>query len=106
MHLEPLQASTRFRPRFTLPWIRSIGFRSHPYDFRRFRTSPLFACGLVAFATGTRKTVTLAIKIHSLARYSQRMTQHSKCRVVRYLLGFRVFSLPITGSFQLSLTVL
>lgn len=46
----PLQASTRFYPRFTLPKARSPGFRSYPCDSRRFHTAPLASCGSVAFA--------------------------------------------------------
>ena len=47
--VEPLQASTQFYPRFTLPWARSTGFGSHPCDSRHFHTSSLIACGLFGF---------------------------------------------------------
>ena len=43
VHPEPLQASTRFYPRFTLPRIRSTGFGSSWSDSRRFHTV-LLAC--------------------------------------------------------------
>ena len=75
MHGEPLQASTRFYPHFTLPWVRSSGFGSYPSDSRQVNTSPLIACGLVGFPTGSPFQVTLATQIHSLARYSKRTTE-------------------------------
>ena len=50
MHIARLLASTRFYPHFTMLWIRSTGFGSHPRDFRRFHTALLIACELVAFA--------------------------------------------------------
>ena len=41
----PLQASTRFYPRFTLLTASSLGFGSYPHDSRHFHTSPLACCG-------------------------------------------------------------
>ena len=38
MHVEPVLASTRFYPCFTLLWDRSTGFRSHLSDYRHFHT--------------------------------------------------------------------
>lgn len=35
---EPLQASTISYYRFTLPWYRSPGFRSYPYDYKALFT--------------------------------------------------------------------
>ncbi len=71
---EPLQASTQFYPRFTLPRARSYGFGSHSSNSRHFHTSPLIACGLVAFASAPL-SVNLAAQMHSLARYSKRTLQ-------------------------------
>ena len=56
MHVGPLQASTRFYPRFTLPWVRSIGFGLHASDSRPFQSAPLIACGHVAFAAASSLT--------------------------------------------------
>ena len=53
LHIARLLASTRFYPHFTMPWIRSIGFGSHPRDYRHFHTASLIACGLVAFASAS-----------------------------------------------------
>ena len=53
MHTAPLLASTGFYPHFTMPWIRSTGFWSHPSDSRRFHTALLIACELVAFAAAS-----------------------------------------------------
>ena len=72
---EPLQASTRFYPRFTLPTARSPGFGSCPSNFRRFHTPPLASCGLVAFAPDAPFQVILATQAHSLARYSKRTAE-------------------------------
>ena len=44
LHVEPLQASTRFYPRFTLPRASSSGFGSHPRDLWHFHTTPLASC--------------------------------------------------------------
>ena len=52
MHLEPLQPSTRFYPRFSFSTLRSSGFGLHTSDSRPFQSAPLIACGLVAFASG------------------------------------------------------
>ena len=91
MHTAPLQASTGFYPHFTLPWIRSTGFGSHPSDSRRFHTAPLIACGLVAFASASSCRVNLATQMHSLARYSKRTTQ------TRRFVPFYVYK--VSGSF-------
>ena len=45
MHLELLQASTKFYLRFTLPKNSSPSFGLYPSDSRHFHTSPLVACG-------------------------------------------------------------
>ena len=47
LHVEPLQASTKFYLRFTLLRNRSHGFRSYPSDLRHFHTSPLVNCGVL-----------------------------------------------------------
>ena len=75
LHVEPLQASTRSYPRFTLLKISSTGFGSLPCDFRHFHTSPLINCGLIAFASGAPLQITLATRKNSLARYSKRTIQ-------------------------------
>ena len=107
MYVAPLQPSTQFYSRFSLPRSRSNRFGSHPSDSRHFHTSPLIACGLVAFATPPPHQVRLATKMHSLARYSKRTVHaHFHARTTLYVLGFRVFSHPVIGSFQLSLAVL
>jgi hypothetical protein len=98
MRLEPLQASTRFHPHFALPWIRSSGFRSYSRDSRRFNTALLIACEHVAFATGASLRVTLATKIYSPARYSQRTTEPLRA------LSFYIYY--VSGSFNSLLRVL
>ena len=52
MHVEPVLASARFYPCFTIPRNRSSGFGSNSSNFRPFQTSPLAlaCCGLFAFA--------------------------------------------------------
>lgn len=107
MSVAPLRPSTQFYSRFSLPRSRSNRFGSHACDCRHFRTPALIACGRVAFAAPPPYQVRLATDVHSLARYSKR-TVHTHCQVrtTLYVLGFRVFSHPVTGSFQLSLTVL
>ena len=49
LHVETLQASTKFCPGFALPKRRSSSFRSNPSDFWRFHTTPLINCGSVGF---------------------------------------------------------
>ncbi len=44
MHREPLQASTAFYRRFTLPRVRSSGFGSYASDSSRFHTMLLVNC--------------------------------------------------------------
>lgn len=44
MHREPLQASTAFYRRFTLPRVRSSGFGSYSSDLWRFHTTLLVNC--------------------------------------------------------------
>ncbi len=53
MHVEPVLASTRFYPCFTIPRNRSSGFGSNPSNSRHFHTPPLAlaGCGHFAFAT-------------------------------------------------------
>ena len=60
LHVEPLQASTGFYPRFTLPRVRSSGFGSGSSDSRHFHTSPLVNCGLIGFPAGALFKITLA----------------------------------------------
>ena len=45
LSVEPLQASTRFYPHFTLLRARSTSFGLCPCDLRRFHTYSLIACG-------------------------------------------------------------
>ena len=107
MHTEPLRASTRFYPCFTLPRVRSPGFGSHPSDSKHFHTSRLVACALlVSLRVLFTKKITLATAMHSLVRYSKRTLQPRRAATILSPLGFRFFSLPVTGTFQLSLTVL
>ena len=103
----PLRASTKYYFRFTLLRSRSTGFGYGPCDCRHFHTSPLVNCGLIAFAMEHPYRVLLATRTNSRARYSKR-TMHVPLRRATnlYLLGFKIFSLPVTGPFQLSLTVL
>ena len=53
VHLEPLQTSTRFYPRFILPRTRSTGFGSLSSDSRNINTAllALASCEHVAFAS-------------------------------------------------------
>ncbi len=53
--VEPLQASIRFYPYFTLPKDRSSGFGLHPSDSWHFHTMLLASCKHIAFALGTLK---------------------------------------------------
>ena len=75
MHPAPLQASTAFYRRFTLPKVRSSGFGLHPSDSWHFHTTLLASCEHVAFALGPSCRITLATQMNSLARYSKRMVQ-------------------------------
>ena len=88
----PLQASTRFYPHFTLPWVRSSGFGSSPCDSSPFQSPRLIACAHVAFATAASFRVSLATKRNSLAHYSQRTLEH------RSALAIYVYS--VSGSFH------
>ncbi len=107
MYVAPLRPSTQFYSRFSLPRSRSNRFGSHACDCGHFHTLPLIACGHIAFASPSPHQVRLATDMHSLARYSKRtMHTHYQVRTPLYVLGFRVFSHPVTGSFQLSLAVL
>jgi hypothetical protein len=102
----PLRASTLFYQRFTLPRIRSTGFGSYPGDSRHFHTSALIACGCSlslryilyrSYLSPHRYTPWLVIQN---GRYTPKMRATTiPCR-------FQVFSLPVKGSFQRSLTVL
>ena len=73
---EPLQASTMYYHRFTLPWVRSTRFGSYSNDLqalsylapRKLRAN-CFRCGCSNFR------IILATEIHSLARYSKRTAQ-------------------------------
>ena len=94
----PLQASTRFYPHFALLRVRSHGFGSYASDSRHFHTSPLIACGLVGFPTGTLLKVTLATYVNSLARYSK--------RTVELLRALPPYSYQVSGSFNSLLRVL
>ena len=47
--------------------------------------------------------IILATSINSQVRYSKRTTQLTQCHL--WLLGFRFLSLPVKGSFQLSIAV-
>jgi hypothetical protein len=49
--------------------------------------------------------VTLTTQMNSLARYSKRTVQLLKAVPIK-LLGFRLFLLPVMGTFQRSITVL
>lgn len=107
MHPEPLQTSTGFYPRFIFLRIRSSGFGLPRCDFRHFHTSPLITCGLVAFAAGP--TMIILPLPHPTALpgtlfATDCTTPQSSTGLSLY--GFRLFELPVTGSFQLSLTVL
>ena len=98
MHIEPLQASTRFYPHFTLLRIRSIGFGLHPRDFCPFKSTPLVSCGLVAFALASSFRVNLATQMHSLARYSKRTIELRRALSIQ--------SYQVSGSFDSLLWVL
>ena len=84
LYVAPLQASTPFYRRFTLPRNRSTGFGSCPRDCRQFRTWPLASCGLLAFALGPPFRVLLATMTHSRARYSKRTAHDLVSRVPHY----------------------
>ena len=113
---------------FTLPRARSTGFGSHGRDSGRFHTPSLgkSACGPVGFpmAPGIYP-LNLATAVNSLPRVSRRTVQPRSSTLVlsrrRDFLreesflsgrtqlsppGFRLFSPPSRGAFQLSLTVL
>lgn len=113
MYVEPLRPSTRFYSRFSLPRGRSNRFGSQPCDYRHFHTSPLIACGLVAFATPSLLQVKLATELHSLARYSKR-TMHrqsiAEASHYQYLVSesfhsllWVLFSFPSRYSFAIGL---
>lgn len=115
---------------FTLPRARSTGFGSRGRDSGRFRTPPLTGhkpgCGHVGFPAATGlNPLNLATAANSLPRVSRRTVQPRSPPLVlprrrgflrggsflsgRTLLsppGFRLFSPPSRGAFQLSLTVL
>ena len=125
---EPLRASTGLSPGFALPRPRSLGFWSHGRDSGPFQTPPLAhkGCGLVGFPTPTGFTpLKLATAVNSPARVSRRKARLRSSPLVlsgrpdflqgdsllssRATLsppGFRLFSPPFRGTFQLSLTVL
>jgi len=50
--VEPLQASTQFYPRFTLPRIRSLGFGSKPCDSKALSYLAPRKLRAIAFASG------------------------------------------------------
>ena len=112
---------------FTLPRARSTGFGSHPSDSRRFHTPSLskrlrtcrFPCGFGV------PPLNLAARMNSLPRVSRRTVRPRssplvltpreaflqgdsllKSRTQLSPPGFRLFSPPVRGTFQLSLTVL
>ena len=123
----PYRASIPLLRDFTLPRARSTGFGSHPSDSGRFHTPSLglrlrtcrFPCGFGA------DPLNLAARVNSLPRDPRRTVQPRSPPLVlpchqgflrggstlsgRTLLsppGFRLFSPPARGAFQLSLTVL
>ena len=105
LHVEPLQASTKFYLRFTLLRVRSLGFGSYPSDSRHFHTLLLTSCELIGFPSDAflnypRHSDTLPGPLFETYGTTP------KSRTMLKLLGFRLFSLPVTGFFQLSITVL
>ena len=125
----PVRASTPLSRGFTLPWARSTGFGSRGHDSPPFQTAPLTpqgGCGLVAFAKAPPLyRLSLAVATNSPPRSSKRTARHwstplllpsregfvrggsfLSCRARLSPPGFRLFSLPLRGAFQLSLTVL
>ena len=113
---------------FALPRARSTGFGSHGRDSGRFHTPSLAltGCGPVGFPTASGfYPLNLATAVNSLPRVSRRTVQPRSPSLVlprrRGFLregsllsgrthlsppGFRLFSPPSRGAFQLSLTVL
>jgi hypothetical protein len=104
LHLEPLRTSTASYGGFILPWVRSPGFGSHSSNSRHFRTAPLIACGLVAFATDSLGRLSSLLKCTPWHVIQNARRNFRRDRP--WLLGFRFFSLPVKGSFQHSLAVL
>ncbi len=77
LSIAPLQASTTYYCRFTLPRNRSTGFGSQTSDSWRFHTTPLASCGfLLSLWVRPCYGLTLATHLHSLVRYSKR-TAHT-----------------------------
>ena len=111
LHVETLQASTKFYPGFTLPKRRSSSFRSNPSDFWHFHTTLLMNCEFVGFPADSLCKVILATQIHSLARYSKRTVQFLRTVPFYYyqvsgslnsLLGV-LFNFPSRYSFAIGL---
>jgi hypothetical protein len=103
--VETLQPSTKFYPGFSLPKRRSSSFRSYPSDSWHFHTIPLACCGFIGFPSDSR----LDYPRHSNTLPGTLFETNGtipKNGTLQSLLGFRVFELPVRGSFQRSLTVL
>ena len=78
MHAEPLLASTRFYPCFTIPRARSPGFGSYPSNSGHFHTQvPHLAIADFLLSLWLLFGISLATQVHSLARYSKRTVELS-----------------------------
>ena len=76
LHVEPLQASTRFYSDFTLPRTRSSGFGSYSCDFLALSYHSPRKLRVIGFPMDAPcKRIILATQINSLARYSKRTIQ-------------------------------
>ena len=101
----PLQASTGYYSRFTLPRYSSPGFGSDPSDSPHFHTVLLASCKHSVSLRVLSKILPLPLKstprpVIQNVRCNPEGQQHSIPN------EFQVFSPPVTVTFQLSLTVL
>jgi len=113
---EPLRASTRLSPGFTLPRPRSLGFWSHGCDYGPFQTPPHASLragyGHVGFPMPTGlKPLKLATAVNSPARVSRRKARPRSPPLVllgcpSFLRGGSTLSsratcrYPVSGSFH------
>ena len=92
---EPLQASTRFYPRFTLPRDRSPGFGSHSCNFRRFHTAQL-AC-----AACTSRELRMPFRLSSLHECTPwHVIQNARHNVAYHAVRFQTLCTPHLGFFS------
>ena len=77
LFVAPLQASTSYYTRFTLPTARSPRFGSDPSDYYALSYATPRKLRVYCFRSGfSFLKINLATKVNSLARYSKRTMQH------------------------------